>query len=143
MSGLSYFTIQIQFWIFKIQSKSNHGPKSLNNIKIQVQIQSRKLTKYRFLTTKIMQFFSNPVLILNLRSYLQSGSNPNSTKFIIVRIQSNPSPVQCSSLMSTDRTGSDWIETEANFGRIRTGSDCIFFKLADQDWIGLRKILLL
>jgi len=29
--------------------------------------------------------------------------------------------------MSTDRTGSDWIRTEANFGRIRTGSDCSYF----------------
>ena len=25
--------------------------------------------------------------------------------------------------MSTDRTGSDWIRTEANFGAIKTGSD--------------------
>jgi len=30
--------------------------------------------------------------------------------------------------MSTDRTGSDWIRTDANFGRIRTGSDCNFFE---------------
>jgi len=29
--------------------------------------------------------------------------------------------------MSTDQ---DWIRTEANFGRIRTGSDCSFF----QNW---------
>jgi len=28
------------------------------------------------------------------------------------------------------RIGSDWIRTEANFGRIRTGSDCNFF----QNW---------
>jgi len=26
------------------------------------------------------------------------------------------------------RTGSDWIRTESNFGRIRTGSDCNFFE---------------
>jgi len=26
------------------------------------------------------------------------------------------------------RTGSDWIRTDANFGRIRTGSDCNFFE---------------
>ena len=31
----------------------------------------------------------------------QSGSNPKSTKFVIVRIQSIPSPVQCSSLTHT------------------------------------------
>jgi len=31
--------------------------------------------------------------------------------------------------MSMDRTGSDWIRTEANFGWIRTGSDCTFFKI--------------
>jgi len=41
------------------------------------------------------------------------------------------------------RTGSDWIRTEANFGQNRTGSDCNFFwKLADQDLIGLRKYFL-
>jgi len=42
----------------------------------------------------------------------------------------------CIPEMSTDRT-------EAIFGRIRTASDCIFFKLADQDWIGLRKFVVL
>jgi len=35
----------------------------------------------------------------DFRSDLQSGSNRNSTKFAIVRIQSNPSPVKCSSLL--------------------------------------------
>jgi len=29
----------------------------------------------------------------------QSGSNQNSEKLVMVRIQSNPSPVQCSSLL--------------------------------------------
>jgi len=33
-------------------------------------------------------------------SDFHSGSNPNSTKVATVRIQSNPSPVQCSSLDS-------------------------------------------
>ena len=36
--------------------------------------------------------------------------------------------------MSTDRTGSDWIRTEANFGQIMTGSDCNFLKIG---WSGL------
>ena len=52
---------------------------------------------------KIIQVFSiNSVLIriLNSSIDLQSGSNPESTKFVIVHIQSNPSPVQCSSLVS-------------------------------------------
>jgi len=31
--------------------------------------------------------------------------------------------VHCRAEMSMDRTGLDWIRTEANFGRIRTGSD--------------------
>ena len=30
--------------------------------------------------------------------------------------------------MCRDRNGSDWIRTEANFGRIRTASDCNFFE---------------
>ena len=33
------------------------------------------------------------------------------------------------SLWARNRTGSDWIRTEANFGRIKTGSDCIFLKI--------------
>jgi len=33
MSGLSYFAIQIQSWIFKTQSKSNRSPKSWRNSK--------------------------------------------------------------------------------------------------------------
>jgi len=36
-------------------------------------------------------------------SDLQPGSNPNSTKFATSWIQSNPSPVQCSSLMGGSR----------------------------------------
>jgi len=33
-------------------------------------------------------------------------------------------------------TDQDWISTEANFGRIRTGSDCIFFLIGRSglDW---------
>jgi len=30
--------------------------------------------------------------------------------------------------MNTDHDWIDWIRTEANFGRIRTGSDCNFFE---------------
>jgi len=33
MSGLSYFTIEIQAWIFEMQSKSNHSPNDFENIK--------------------------------------------------------------------------------------------------------------
>jgi len=44
-------------------------------------------------------------------------------------------------LLCRDEHGQDWIM--AYFGQIRTGSDCNFFsKLADQDWIGLRKFLM-
>ena len=39
----------------------------------------------------------------NLGRVLQSGSNPFSTEFPIIRVQSNPSPVQCSSLQRTWR----------------------------------------
>jgi len=41
----------------------------------------------------------NPILIQNLWRNLQSGFNPKSTNFVIVRYQSNPSPVRCSSLI--------------------------------------------
>ena len=39
-----------------------------------------------------------------------------------------PLLLQALAEMSTDRIGSDWIRTEANFGRIRTGSYCNFFE---------------
>jgi len=39
------------------------------------------------------------------------------------------------------RTGSDWIRTEANFGRIRDWIGLMIFKnVADQDWIGFNFI---
>jgi len=54
-----------------------------------------------------------------------------------------------------DEHGQDWIRTEANFGRIKTGSGlkpilagseldrtAIFLKIGGQDWIGLRIFLL-
>ena len=50
--------------------------------------------------------------------------------------------VPCQRIWERIRTGSDWIRTEDNFGRIRTGSDCNFFQ---KWWTGLdrtEKILL-
>jgi len=41
MSRLSYFAIQIQSWIFKTQSTSNHGPKSLSNLKTKFKNSSK------------------------------------------------------------------------------------------------------
>ena len=133
MSELSNFAIQIQSWIFRTQSKSNHSPKILGNLKSKskkwksrpmktiqttycksfdnschhhqcIANSSKKWTKYRFLMTKIAQFYSiGSVQILswslNLCSILQAGSNPKSIKFVISRIQYNSSPVQCSTLL--------------------------------------------
>ena len=45
MSGVPNFEIQIQSWNFKTQSKSNHSPKSVRNLKPKVQIKYKKLTK--------------------------------------------------------------------------------------------------
>ena len=102
MSGLSHFAIQTQPWIFKTQSKFNPSPKLLWNLKLQVQIKSKKLTKYSFSLTKLHNYFPSTQFKTSpdpkFWSILQSGSNPKSTKFAIDRIQSNPSPVQCSSL---------------------------------------------
>jgi len=53
MSGLSYFAIHIQSGILKTQSKSNHSPKLCYKFKVQLQIKSKKLTKYSFPTTTI------------------------------------------------------------------------------------------
>jgi len=48
MSGLSYFAVQIQSWIFKTQSKSNHSPKKFKKFKLLVQRKCKKLTNTRF-----------------------------------------------------------------------------------------------
>jgi len=52
------FAIQIQSRIFKTQSKSNHSPKQFKIFEIQVQIESKILTKYNFLMKKITPFIS-------------------------------------------------------------------------------------
>jgi len=41
----------------------------------------------------------------NFLKALQLGSNPNSTKYAIIRIQSNPSPVQCSRRRARNASG--------------------------------------
>jgi len=104
MSGLSYFTIRLQHFFADLNSvQIQPWSKKFEKMKIQVKIKSEKLKNYSFLMTKIAPFFHelspNPILILTLRSSLQFGSNPNSTKFVIDRIQSNLSPVQCLSLI--------------------------------------------
>jgi len=90
MSGLSYFTMQIQSWIFKTQSKSKRNPKI-------VKCKLQKINKIQLSNNKnaaiLFHWLSpNPVLILNFLSDLQSGSNPSPKKFVIVLIQSNQVP---------------------------------------------------
>jgi len=55
----------------------------------------------------------------------------------------NSTPVQSSAGMSTDSIAWDWIRTEANFCRIRTGSDCKFLKFGGSGLDCTEKILLL
>ena len=62
-------------------------------LKVQVQIKSKKFNKIQLFNNKyhailFHQLSPNPTLIQNLWSNLQSGSNPDSTTFGIVRIQS-------------------------------------------------------
>jgi len=73
--------------------------------KVQVQMKSKKFEKCILFTKKCCTSFAltryKSVLTLKFWSDLQSGSNPNSAKFAIYRIQSNLSPVQCSFLKHT------------------------------------------
>ena len=96
MSGLPYFAIQIQSWIFITQSnKSNRNPKSFQNPS------PKNVTKHSFLKTKITQYF--PL------TQSKSGSDPKFLNQFNIRIQSKfnkirhspdpSSPVQCSSLV--------------------------------------------
>jgi len=77
MSGLSYFTIHIQSWIFKTQCKFNHSSKKLKHVKskpkwspwdnkIQLFNNKNAVILFQYLCT-------NPVLIPNFWSDLQSG----------------------------------------------------------------------
>jgi len=105
MSGLSHFAIQIQSWFVKTKSKSKHGPKFFSNVKSKSKFTPKILKNAAFSQQKcrisfpLTQSKSGPDP--KFWSDLQSESNTNSTKFAIVRIQSNPSPAQCSSLKCT------------------------------------------
>ena len=60
-------------------------------------------------------------------SALHSGSNPNSKKFAIDRIQSNPSPAQCSSLLRTHtctpQSSENLIVTKVSLWKINNDQD--------------------
>jgi len=69
MSGLSYFTIQIQSWIFKTQSKSNHSTKFFKNVgpspnKVRILIKSSFFTKNAANSFPIIHSKSDPDLKL-------------------------------------------------------------------------------
>ena len=70
--------------------------------KIQVQLNPKNLKKAAFSQQKCHISFlltqSKSCSVSKFWTDSQSWSNPNSTKFPIVRIQFNPSPVQCSAL---------------------------------------------
>jgi len=71
------------------------------------------------------------IIIIKLTSYSKTDSGPSLE-------ESTPAPLLFSKIVKTpagvyqrraqNRTWSDWIRTEANFGRFRTGSDCNFFE---------------
>jgi len=92
---------------------------------------------------------------------LSVRSSPDPPIFKKIAVRSSPDPAKFGFSprdehgSGMDRTGSglkpifagqDWIGLDQDWSQFlpdRTGSDCIFFsKLADQDWIGLRKFLL-
>ena len=114
-----------------IQKKFKH--------KVQVQMKSKKSKNAAFAQKKCRISFpftqskSGPGPIFWCDS--QPGFNPNSTKFAIVRIQFNPSPVQCSSLVQTRgvqlyrsrSVGVDSAGVLTNFEN-RSGAGVYFFK---------------
>ena len=78
-------------------------------------------TLQKFIIVQILFFESDPVnncanLIFQIRS------SP--------KIESDPALIRLLQRWAWIRTRPDWIRTEANLGRIRTGSDCSFF----QNW---------
>jgi len=118
MSGLSYFAIQIQSWIFKTQSKSNPSP-TFFEMKSPSPNKVYQIDKNSFLITNITQFF--PI------NAVQSGPNPKFMKQFTVRFQSifnkirhSPGPGQCSSLVSRLTSGGHlWLLAE-----VATDTDC-------------------
>jgi len=102
MSGLPHFAIQVRSWFIKSQPKSKHSPKFFSNVMSKSKWSSNKLKNTAISQQKCRIPFpltlskSGPVPKLWRDS--RSESNLNVTKFAIVRIQSNPNPVQWSSL---------------------------------------------
>ena len=92
----------------------------------------------RIITSKQQILSSDPVLIRQFSNKLQSDPVLIRPKLVSVLIQSDPVLIRAH-LLSTDRTGSDWIRTEAIWSK----QDCMglhcFKRLADQEWIGLKK----
>jgi len=97
--------------ILKTQSKSNHSPKYFSNVQSKFKWSPKYLKNAVFSQQKCRisfpltqsKFGPGP----KFWSDLQTRSNPNSTQFAIVRIQSNPTPVQCSSLINSVQVRSD------------------------------------
>jgi len=80
MSGLSNFAIQIQSWLFKTLSKSNHSPKFFSNVKSKPKWSPKYLKNAVFSQQKcrisfpLTQSKSGPVP--EFWRDLQSGSSP-------------------------------------------------------------------
>jgi len=77
--------------------------KLFSNVKSKSKLRSKNLKNAAFSQQKCHIYFtlarSKSCLVPKFWRDLQSGSNPTSTKIAIVRIQSNSSPFQCSSLL--------------------------------------------
>ena len=89
--ALPYFAIQIQSWFFKTQSKSNHSPKTFSNVKSKSKWSLKNLKNSAFSQQNLRISFpltqSKSGTVPKFLKEVQSGSNPNSTKFAIVRCQ--------------------------------------------------------
>ena len=123
MSGLPYFAIQIQSWFFWTQSKSNHSPKIFQ---VQMNPENWKNAQQKCpISFPLTQFKSCPDP--KFWSALHSGSNPNSTKFAIVRIQSSPSLLRTHPC--TPQSSENLIVTKVSLGKINNYQDHNRFQL--------------
>ena len=122
-SGLSYFTIQIQSWILKTPSKSNHVPKIFQNTNLNPN-EIQKLTKNRFFITKTLQFFSNNWVQIKSWSKvfetILSLDPIQIPKKQIVRIQSNAH--RCCPMSAQQRWSESHFSNSEKIWNINSGS---------------------
>jgi len=100
MSELSYFTIQIHFWIFETLSKSKHSPNIFLNVRSKIKYKSKRWEKCSFFNKKCCNYFPY--------TKFKYGLHPKFLKRFTIGIQSKSNKIR-----HTPPSGSSQIQVQA------------------------------